>query len=132
MRTSWALAAAAALSLLPAVSCAQAPAVGPSVWSNDHARLTIQSIDGDGRITGTYENLGSSFSCAGIAYPVTGWLDGDRITYTALRRDRRNCTPMETWIGTIRGNELGVDFLALGWRGSEVVVVPGSDAYRRQ
>ena len=102
MRTSWALAAAAALSLLPAVSYAQAPApaVGPSVWSNDHARLTIQSVDGDGRITGTYENLGSSFSCAGIVYPVTGWLDGDRITYTALRRDRRNCTPMETWIGS--------------------------------
>ena len=131
--------AVAALSLLPAASCAQAPAPAPpsvssspSVWSNDHARLTIQSVDGGGRITGTYENFGSRFSCTGIVYPVTGWLDGDRISYTALRRDRRNCTPMESWMGTIRGNELVVEYIALAWQGSEVVILKGIDAYRRQ
>lgn len=142
MPRPWAV-AVAALSLLPAASCAQAPtpaappapssgAMAPSVWSNDHARLTIQSVGSDGRITGTYENFGSRFSCAGLVYPVTGWLDGDRIGYTALRRDRRNCTPIESWMGTIRGNELAVEFIALGWQGSEVVVLKGSDAYRRQ
>lgn len=114
--------------LLPAASYAQAP----STWTNDHARLVIQAVDRDGRITGTYENFGSGFSCAGIVYPVTGWLDGDQIGYTALRKDRRNCTPMESWMGTIRGNELVVEFIALGWHGSEVVILKGSDAYRRQ
>lgn len=128
--------AAIVLSLLPTVSCAQTPAITASgmastVWTNDHARLIIQSVDAQGRITGTYENFGPGFSCAGIVYPVTGWLDGERIGYTALRKDRRNCTPMESWLGTIRGNELIVEFIALGWQGSEVVILKGSDAYRR-
>jgi hypothetical protein len=119
--------AAFALLVLPAVACAQVPASTPasapasvsaSVWTNDHARLVIQSVGPDGRLSGTYQNFGSHFSCAGIVYPVTGWLDGDRISYTALRKDQRNCTAMESWLGTIRGNELVVEFIALGSQGS--------------
>jgi hypothetical protein len=63
---------------------------------------------------------------------VTGWLDGERIGYTALRKDQRNCTAMESWLGTIRGNELVVEFIALGSQGSQPVILKGADAYRRQ
>lgn len=53
-------------------------------------------------------------------------------SYTALRRDHRNCTPMESWMGTIRGNELVVEFMALGLQASQMVIIKGNDAYRRQ
>jgi hypothetical protein len=50
--------AAFALLVLPTVACAQVPAAAPasmsaSVWTNDHARLVIQSAGPDGRISGT-------------------------------------------------------------------------------
>ncbi len=124
--------AAFALFMLPAVACAQSAAPPSAVWTNDHARLVIQSVAPDGRLSGTYENLGGSFACSGTVYPVTGWHDGDRVSFTTLRRDPRNCTAMESWMGVIRGSELVVDIIALGTRGTEVEIKRGADVYRRQ
>ena len=41
---------------VPAAAGAQALAP-QTTWINDHARFVIQSIDADGRLTGTYENF---------------------------------------------------------------------------
>lgn len=113
--------------------CARAQAIAvPAVWGNDHARLVIQSVDAGGKLTGTYENFGSNFSCTGLVYPVTGWIDGDRITYSVIRKDPRNCTTIQSWTGMVRGNVLQVDFVAIGWNGADWVSLRGGDLYNRQ
>ena len=56
---------------LPAAAGAQ-PLAPQTTWINDHARFVIESIDPDGKLTGTYENFGSNFTCAGQVFPVTG------------------------------------------------------------
>lgn len=114
-------------------TCAQAQAItAPSVWANDHAKLVIQSVDAEGRLSGTYENSGFNFSCAGLVYPVTGWIDGDRITYSVIRKDPRNCTPIQSWTGVVRGNMLEVDYVAIGWNGADWVGLRGGDRYSKQ
>jgi hypothetical protein len=56
---------------LPVIARSESLAAG-TTWLNDHARFTIQSIDADGKLTGTYENTGANFGCAGQLFPVTG------------------------------------------------------------
>lgn len=121
--------AAAPSTAVPPAGAVTAPV---AIWANDHAKLVIQSVGPDGRLAGTYQNWGVNFSCSFIEYPVTGWLDGDRIGFTTLRQDHRNCTYMETWMGVIRGNELLVDFMALGARDGRPEILRGADSYRRQ
>lgn len=122
----------AVLAMLPTASGAQtASPSSPIVWANDHARFVVQSVAPDGRLTGTYEN-GSSFACGGVAYPVTGWIDGDRISYTVLRKDSRGCGAMQTWTGFFNAGELVVQYLDLFSKGGENSIVSGSDRYRRQ
>lgn len=75
------------IGLLALPIAARAQSLAPqTTWVNDHARFVIQSIDPDGKLTGTYENFGSNFSCAGQVFPVTGWVDGERISYAARRK----------------------------------------------
>lgn len=131
MRTARLAVLAAALMSGPALAHGQTVA-GPTVWANDHARLVIQSVDAEGRLSGTYENFGGGFSCAGLVYPVTGWIDGDRITYSVRRKDPRNCTSVQSWTGLVRGGMLVVDYVAVGWNGSEWVGLRGADRYDRQ
>ncbi|MCW5732783.1 MAG: hypothetical protein KIS73_01575 [Enhydrobacter sp.] len=107
-------------------------AAAQTTWTNDHAVLVINSIDAEGKLTGTYQNSGSQFPCAGIAYPVTGWIDGNVISFSTLRKNPRNCTAVETWAGFIKGDELIVDFIALARDGSETAALRGTDRYRRR
>jgi hypothetical protein len=100
-----------------------------TTWVNDHARFVIQSIDADGKLTGTYENIGANFSCAGQAFPVTGWADGERISYAVRRKSPGNCTSIEAWTGYVRGGELLVEFYAVLWDGTQDVVLKGTDRY---
>lgn len=125
---------ALSLPLLALPIAAHAQASSPpvqTVWQNDHARLVIQSVDAEGKLVGTYQNTGSAFSCADIVYPVTGWIDGDRITFSARRKDPRNCTNVQAWTGFVRGDELVVEYVAIYWNGTANVAMNGSDRYRR-
>lgn len=115
------------LTALPIAAMAQTPSP-PVTWTNDHARFVIQSVDPDGRLKGTYEN-GASIVCAGTVYPVTGWIDGNRIAYTVLRKDPRGCGALQTFVGVVRGDQLVVDYLDYFPDGT---MRPGGDSYRRQ
>ncbi len=106
--------------------------VPQTTWVNDHARFIVRSIDADGKLTGTYENIGANFLCAGQVFPVTGWVDGERISYAVRRNNPANCSSVQAWTGYIRGGELLVDFVAVFWDGTQNAVVKGADRYRRQ
>lgn len=126
------IALCAALAVLPSMSGAQTVSPSsPIVWANDHARFVIQSVGPDGRLTGTYEN-GGYIVCKGMVYPVTGWIDGNRISYTVLRKDPRGCGDMQTWTGFFSAGELVVQYLDVFAKGGESTIVSGSDSYRRQ
>jgi hypothetical protein len=116
---------------LPIAARSESPAAG-TTWLNDHARFTIQSIDADGKLTGTYENIGANFACAGQQFPVTGWVDGDRISYAVRRQNPANCTQLEAWTGYVHEGELLVEFVAVFWDGTRNAVLKGADRYRRQ
>jgi hypothetical protein len=103
-----------------------------TTWANDHARFTIQSIDSEGKLTGTYENIGPNFSCAGQVFPVTGWVDGEKISYSVRRKNPGNCTPVEAWTGFVREGELLVELLAVSSDGTKDVILKSADRYRKQ
>jgi hypothetical protein len=122
----------AVLAMLPSMSGAQTASTSmPIVWANDHARFVIESVGPDGKLTGTYQN-GSTILCAGMVYPVTGWIDGNRISYTVLRKDPRGCGNLQTWTGFFSGAELVVQYLDVFSKGAENTIVNGSDSYRLQ
>ena len=126
------IALCAVLAVLPGMAAAQtASPSSPIVWANDHARFVIQSVGPDGRLTGTYEN-GGSIVCTGMVYPVTGWIDGNRISFTVLRKDPRGCGDMQAWTGFFSAGELVVQYLDVFAKGGESAIVSGSDRYRRQ
>jgi hypothetical protein len=116
---------------LPAAAPAQA--VAPqTTWINDHARFVIESIDPDGKLTGTYVNFGPNFTCAGQVFPVTGWTDGERISYAVRRKTPGNCSSVQGWTGYVRDGELLVEFAAAFADGRQDVVLKGVDRYRKQ
>ncbi len=116
---------------LPAAVGAQSLAPR-TIWINDHARFVIESIDADGKLTGTYENFGPNFTCAGQVFPVTGWTDGERISYAVRRKNPGNCSSVQGWTGYVRDGELLVAFAAAFADGRQDVVLKGEDRYRRQ
>ena len=125
------LALALALLVLPTAASAQSLAP-QTTWANDHAQFVIQSVDGQGRLAGTYTNHGAGFGCAGKAFPVTGWIDGEMISFTVHRQEPANCTTIQAWTGFVRDGQLLVDYLAVATEGGRSGLIKGSDRYRRQ
>jgi avidin family protein len=125
------LALALTLLALPTAATAQSPAP-QTTWANDHAQFVIQSIDADGRLAGTYTNHGAGFGCAGRAFPVTGWIDGDMVSFTVHRKEPANCTTIQAWTGFVREGQLLVEYLAVATEGGRTGLIKGSDRYRRQ
>ena len=123
---------ALALALLALPVAAEAQSLAPqTTWGNDHAQLFIQSIDGQGQLAGTYTNHGAGFGCAGKAFPVTGWIDGDMISFTVHRQEPVNCTTIQAWTGFVREGQLLVEYLAVATEGGRTGLIKGSDRYRR-
>jgi hypothetical protein len=124
------------LMALPIAVDAQAPSSSSQgTWSNDHAQFVIQSVDPDGNLTGTYQNFGLNFpasTCGDVVYPVTGWIDGDRVSFTILRKDPRGCGAVQAWAGYVRGNQLFVQFADVFWNGTEYTARSGYDRYHKQ
>ena len=121
------------LALLALSVAAEAQSLAPrTTWVNDHAQLVIHSVDGRGHLAGTYTNHGAGFGCAGKAFPVTGWIDGDMISFAVHRREPANCTTIQAWTGFVRDGQLLVEYLAVAAEGGRTGLIKGSDRYRRQ
>ena len=124
---------ALALALLVLPTAVRAQSLAPqTTWANDHAQFVIQSVDGQGRLAGTYSNHGAGFGCAGKVFPVTGWIDGDMISFTVHRQEPANCTTIQAWTGFVRDGQLLVEYLAVATEGGRTGLIKGSDRYRRQ
>ena len=103
----WSAICALAFLALPASAGAQSLAPGTR-WVNNHgSELVIQSIDPDGRLAGTYASSAPGYKCRNVAFPVVGWVDGDRIAYAMRARDGSvDCGTMTSWTGYLHGGRL--------------------------
>ena len=98
-----------AIVMLAATACATAQSGPPqATWVNDHgSTLVIQSVAPDGKLTGTSSNSQPDFKCRGVAFPLAGWMDGDRISYTVRWSNAAiDCASTTSWSGYISGGVL--------------------------
>lgn len=102
-----------AVALLATTSLAGAQSPAPQTrWVNDHgSELFIDSIAADGRLTGTYSSSAPNFNCRNIAFPATGWVDGDRIAYTVQWKNTNvDCKQITSWTGFARNGRIFVEW----------------------
>ena len=127
-----------ALSLLAALGSTvqEAAAQNPPVtgtWANDHGSvLVISWVGPDGSVTGTYVNNAPGFKCAGVAFPLVGWMDGPRISYTVRWRNASvDCKQITSWTGYFSGTRLGVEWVLSYDDNGTSKVAAGKDSYAR-
>jgi hypothetical protein len=94
-----ALASAAGLLALTAASLAQS-FQPQATWTNQHgSTLTIAAIAPDGSFAGSFVSH-SGGECLNSAYPVRGWIDGQKIAF-AVRwvNASDDCEALTSWTG---------------------------------
>ncbi|WP_428682735.1 avidin/streptavidin family protein [Reyranella sp.] len=123
----------AALGLVPQQAAAQSPSV-TGTWANDHGSvLVIRSVGTDGSVAGTYANNAPGYKCGGIAFPIVGWMDGPRISYTVRWKNASvDCTSITSWTGYFNDGRLGVEWVLTYEEQDGSKVRIGSDSYRRK
>lgn len=123
----------AALCAVAQPTSAQSPSV-TGTWANDHgSTLVIQSIGADGSVTGTYASSTPGYKCAGVAFPLVGWMDGPRISYTVRWKNASvDCAQITSWTGYFNGTRLGVEWVLSYDDNGTPKVAAGSDSYTRQ
>lgn len=112
---------------------AQSPSV-TGTWVNDHgSTLVIQTIGADGSVTGTYANNAPGYKCAGAAFPIIGWIDGARISYTVRWRNASvDCASITSWTGYFNEGRLGVEWVLAFEEYGASRIRTGSDSYTRR
>lgn len=123
----------AALCLPVEWASAQSPAV-TGTWVNDHGSvLVIQSVGSDGSVAGTYANNAPGYKCAGVAFPIVGWMDGTRISYTVRWKNASvDCASITSWTGYFNGDRLGVEWVLVYEEDGAPRLRAGSDSYTRR
>ena len=123
----------AALGLVPQQAAAQSASV-TGTWANDHGSvLVIQSVGADGSVAGTYANNAADYKCRGIAFPIVGWMDGPRISYTVRWKNAGgDCASITSWTGYFNEGRLGVEWVLAYEEYGASRIRTGSDSYMRQ
>lgn len=104
-------------------------------WANDHgSQLVFTSVGANGSISGTYANNAPGFECRGVAFPITGWLDGDMISFTTRWKNATSdCKSITAWTGYFYEGRLAVEWVLTYQDAVEgrPKVRTGTDFYRR-
>lgn len=120
---------------LAAPLTADAQSIKPQTrWVNNHgSELVIQSIDPDGRLTGTYSSNQPDYKCHNVAIPVVGWVDGWLISYTMRASTGAiQCGTITSWTGYVRDDRLYAEW-SLAYINTETFhpgLTRGTDVYR--
>jgi hypothetical protein len=123
--------------LLTAAACVTTQSSAqPMTWVNDHlSELVIQSVGPDGKLVGTYSNSEPGYKCRGVAFPITGWMDGDRISYTVRWKNAAvDCESTTVWSGYFSGGWLITNWVVT-YRDpatNQSISRTGSDRYRQK
>lgn len=104
----------------------------PSAWHNKGgSTLTINAIDSTGKISGSYINRATGYSCQDIAYPVTGWAYGTAITFTTIWQSAaESCNSITAWTGFLYKGEISTLWsLSINGSTSTAQIVRGTDTF---
>ncbi len=104
-----------------------------SAWTNQSgSTLYIDSIDGNGLLTGTYINRASGYYCQNISYPVSGWVYGTAITFTTIwQSTTESCNSITAWTGFLYQGQIQTLWqLVLNGSSSTGQILQGSDIFR--
>ena len=112
---------------------AQEPSI-TGTWVNDHGSvLVIQSIRANGSVTGTYANNATGYKYAGVALPLVGWMDGQRISCTVLWKNASvDYNSITSWTGCFNAGRLGVEWVVTFDEYGAPTIRTGSESYTRQ
>jgi len=116
----------------PPASAQSTSAIG--TWVNDHgSTLVIQSVGADGSVAGTYANSAPGYKCAGVSFPIVGWTDGARISYTVRWRDASvDCASITSWTGYFNDGRLAVEWVLVFEEYGASRIRAGADSYTRR
>ncbi len=72
-----------------------------SAWTNQSgSTLSIDTVNPNGQLTGHYVNRAAGYECQNIAYPVTGWIYNNSITFTTIWKSSiESCNSITSWTG---------------------------------
>lgn len=77
-------------------------------WVNTRgSTLTIDRVEPDGALAGTYVNRAAGFDCQDSPFPASGWVNGDKIAFTVdWKNAGENCDSITSWVGYLSGARL--------------------------
>lgn len=77
------------------------PFAAMSAWQNQRGSIfTIDRVDADGKLTGTFINRAQGYLCQNIPYPVVGWIYGTAISFTTKwQSTTESCNSITAWTG---------------------------------
>ena len=124
-----------AVAMLAVPLMAGAQSLAPQTrWANNHgSELVIQSIGPDGRLAGTYSHDVPDYACRRVAFPVVGWVDCDRISYTMRAKNGSvNCEFLTSWTGFVQNGQLYAEWSVVQWNSEagRQWLTRGTDVYR--
>lgn len=105
-----------------------------SVWTNQSGSvLYINSVDPNGKLTGTYINRAAGYLCKNIPYPVTGWVYGTAITFTTKwQSSTESCNSITAWTGFLYKDQIQTLWqLVINDSSSTSQILKGSDTFKR-
>lgn len=100
-------------------------------WTNQHgSQLRIDAIAPNGSFSGSYVNR--TGSCKDRTYPVTGWIDGQKISFTVRWANAAaDCQGITSWTGYLgaKGVLTHWTFVHFNHSGNPVLT-SGTDVFR--
>lgn len=106
-----------------------------TTWTNvDGSILTIEEIDENtGRLSGNYINKEEGYPCRDIPYLLTGWLYGNRISFSVKwQSETESCLALTSWIGLIKNNEIDTVWQLVNEETTDTSkIIKGHDLFRK-
>jgi Avidin family len=103
-----------------------------SAWTNQSgSTLYIDAIAPNGQVSGHYINRAQGYGCQNIAYPMTGWLYANSITFTVKwQSTTQSCNSITSWTGFFYGGKINTLWqLVVNGSTSTSQILKGSDTF---
>lgn len=128
------LAATTAGAAPPVTSTCNVQGDSPITWKNELGSTATLKVDSNGSVSGSYIN-GAPSSCTttGQDYPLTGYCNGNAITFTVNWGSR--CSSLTSWSGVYYANTQKIAtlwYLVTGGAPSWNSTVAGADTFTKK
>jgi hypothetical protein len=103
-----------------------------ATWTNQHgSTLTIQAIAADGSFTGSFLSR-SPGPCDNERFPVSGWIDGEKVSFTVRWANANaDCEAITSWTGYRGRNGVLARWLLVHFNRNGVPILSsGTDIFR--